>query len=317
MRKIMEKWKFVYAGDIQPGSPRSYRYHPALMENWQQAKKQILGIKPEFLLVGGDITRDGSIHDFEFEEMKKEFDSLPFPVHPVAGNMDTGNKHTKVQGRHRKSETQCDDIDLNVTSEQLSGFSKFFGPLWWSFVHRGIRFSGVTDMIINSGLPEEKKFWEWAGKLASLPVCSNHVWITHYPPFVESPDELNWDINDSENYTNWYFTIDNPGRKRLLDLFRDTGTTLVISGHVHCHKILNSEGIKFEIAPAVAFGQWEDRWPDGDSSVGFLLGEVEGGKVETKFVPIEHPCEIDPAAGYGPGGHPLPELRDYSKARKK
>jgi len=313
----MEKWKFVYVGDIQPGSPRSYRYNPAMMENWKQAKKQILGINPELLLCGGDITRDGSIHDFEFEEMKKEFDELPFPCHTVAGNMDTGNKHTSVPGRHRASDTQCDDIDLNVTSEQIQRFSRFFGPPWWSFIHREIRFSGVTDMIINSGLPEEKAFWGWAEKLSALPRCSNHVWVTHYPLFVESPDEPNWDISDREKYTDWYFTIDKPGRTRLLDLFKSTGVKLVISGHVHCHKVFNAEGIRFEIAPATAFSQWEERWPDGNASVGFLLGDVDGSLIKTTFVPLEKTCKPETAGGYGPGGHPRPELRDYSRARGK
>ena len=103
-----------------------------------------------------------------------------------------------------------------------------------------------------------------------------------------------------------------------MDVFMATGTDLVLSGHVHCRKTHFAEGIRFDIGPSTAFGQWGDRWEDGDDTLGFLRYEVglrpqvSDSGLEYGFVPLAEVSER--RDGYGPGGHPLPHLRDYSIA---
>ena len=312
--EIMKPWTFIHVADIQPGSPKSYRYDPSLIKNWEQARKQIVELSPDLLLVGGDITRDGSIHRYELEEMKADLDALPFPVHVVPGNMDTGNIHTAIDGLHRNDPTQCTDMELNVTSAQLQQFASVFGPLWWSVDHKGVRFSGFSDMMINSGLPEEEAFWKWAENEKKRPKAKHHVWIMHYAMFADDINEPNWDITHPEDYSNWYFCIDQPGRGKLLELFKATGTNIVISGHIHCHHVAYAEGIRFEISPGTCFGQWADRWPDGDDTLGFLKYDVTDDGITSTFIPLEKTFKIE---GYGPGGHPAPHARDYSQAWEK
>ena len=306
----MKPWTFVHVADIQPGSPRSYRYNPSWIRNWRQARAQILEIDPELMLVGGDLTRDGSIHRFELQEIKADLDALPFPVYVVPGNMDTGNKHTRKIGRHRGPD-QCNDLDLNVTSVQLQQFASVFGPLWWSVEHKNVRFSGLADMVVNSGLPEETQFWQWAEEQKNRPRPEHHVWITHYALFIDDPDEPNRKIDDPAEYREWYFSVDQPGRGRLLELFEATGADIVISGHIHCHKVTYAMGIRFEIAPAPSFAQMRDRWPDADPSLGFLRYDVKDTGIEATFIPLEKTYQLE---GYGPGGHPAPHVRDCSRA---
>lgn len=306
-------WSFVHVADIQPGSPKSFRFIPALEENWHTAMKQIRAIDPELILVGGDLTRDGNVHRFELEEMKADLDSLGCPYHVVPGNMDTGNKHTRVLGCHRRSESQYTDVELNVTSAQLRQFSDVFGPLWWSVDHRGVRFSGFADGVVNSGLPDEDVFWAWAEEQQAREPAEHHVWIMHYALFADRPDEPNWAIDDPENYHNWYFTIDQPGRDRLLSLFRETHADIVISGHIHCRRTVMAEGIRFDYSPATCFGQWDGRWPDGDSTLGFLKYTVGDTGIDCEFVPLEQ-VSSRTDDGYGVGGHPRAEVRDYSLA---
>ena len=246
----MQPWAFAHVADMQPGSPRSYRYNPSWIRNWEQARKQIIALNPDLLLVGGDLTRDGSVHRWELAEMKADLDGLPFPVHVVAGNMDAGNKHTDRDSVHRGAD-QCTDLDLNVTSAQLQQFASVFGPLWWTVDHKDVRFSGFADLVVNSGLPEEAEFWEWAENERKRPRARHHVWIMHYAMFADGLNEPNWDISSPEDYHNWYFCIDQPGRGRLLELFKATAADVVISGHIHCHKVSYAEGIRFEIAPAM------------------------------------------------------------------
>jgi predicted phosphodiesterase len=310
----LEPWTFVHVADMQPGSPRSYRYNPSLMANWREAKRQIAAIQPDLVLVGGDLTRDGSLHLFELEEMKRELDELGCPYYAVPGNMDTGNKHTRVEGNHRAPD-QCSDLDLNVTSEQLRQYVSVFGPLWWSVEHKGVRFSGFTDMIVNSGLPEESEFWKWAEEQAARPRAGRHVWITHSPLFIDHPDEPNWDVADCAHYRDWYFSIDQPGRGRLMEMLKATGAELVISGHVHCRHSTVVDGIRFVVSPSTAFYQKMDRWEDQDLTLGFLRYDVGPEGIRETFVPLEKTYDLP--GKYGPGGHPAPHARDYSLAQEK
>ena len=301
----MGDWRFAFATDIHVGSPRSFRFRPALNDNWETARRQILASGPDLLLLGGDITRDGSAHRYELENIKVDLDALPFPYGVVPGNMDTGNKRTDVSSGRR------DDVRLNLDSATLAQFRSVFGPSEWTFVHQDVRFSGYCSMLAGSGLPEEAAFWEWMEAQVDQPRARWHVWVTHYPLFVDRRDEPNYDVRDRQQYLSWYFGTDEPYRSRLIEIFKATGTTLVLSGHVHCRKTHVVEGIRFEIGPSTAFPQWGDHWPDGDATLGFLSCEVSEAGVEPRLVALEH---VSTREGYGPGGHPMPEERDYSLA---
>lgn len=304
-----ERWSFAHAADLQPGSPKSFRYRPAWRENWETAKKQLLSLGPEFLIVGGDLTADGWLHPWELREIRAELDALPFPVHSVPGNMDTGNKHTDRRGAWWPKR---DDPELNVTSLSLQRFAAIVGPLQWTFVHRGVRFSGAYLAVAGTGLPEEAAFWDWLEELGRLPRARHHVFFSHYALFLDHPGEPNWDITRGDQYLQWYFGIDQPHRGRILEAFQAAGVDLAISGHIHCRRTDVFRGITFYKAPAVCFPQMARYWPDGDAALGFTRIEVTPGGLRPTFIPLQY--EAPPRPGYGPGGHPGPECRDYSLA---
>jgi hypothetical protein len=307
----MKPWNFVYVADLQPGSPRSFRYEPAWAENWRTARRQIMELRPEFMLIGGDVTRDGSIHRWELEEMKEDFDGMGIPYHVIPGNMDTGNKHADRQGPRPRR----DDLALNITPQQLRQFESVFGPSRWAFEHSNVRVSGFCDMLLGSGLPEEHDLWEWLQRQARRPEMPHSIWLMHYPLFIDAPDEPTFNIADPDDYLNWYFCVDQGSRQRLFDLFKRAGATRVITGHVHCRKEHVADGIHFDLAPATSMPQWGEHWPDGDDTLGFLEYRVEGDRMKKRFVPLEEVSVRDD--GYGPGGHPRPEDRDYSLAWEK
>lgn len=300
----------MHVTDIHVGSPRSFRFAPAWNENWQTARAQIVACEPDLLLAGGDLTRDGSIHLFELEAIKKDLDALPFPCHVTPGNMDTGNKHTDKQGRRKNR----DDLALNMTSAQLTQSESVFGPHCWSFDHKNVRFSSFCDMVAGSGLPEEAPFWKWLEAQAERPPAEHHVWMMHSALFTERLDEPNYDITDPDEYLNWYFGIDEPHRSRIMDVLKATNAELLLSGHVHCRKRHEAEGVRFHINPSTAFRQWGNHWPDGDDSLGFIEYTVTADGIEERFEPL---AKLSNAKGYGPGGHPKPEERDYSIAWEK
>ena len=49
--------------------------------------------------------------------------------------------------------------------------------------------------------------------------------------------------------------------------------------------------------------------------MGFYVYDVDGKKMTRQFVPLEKVSKR--TDGYGPGGHPKPEARDYSLAWEK
>ncbi len=84
-------WQFVHVTDIHVGSPRSHRFKPALNDNWATAAAQIKGLRPDLLLVGGDLTRDGNLNAWEFADAAATLDATGVRWHAIPGNMDTGN----------------------------------------------------------------------------------------------------------------------------------------------------------------------------------------------------------------------------------
>lgn len=303
----MEPWTFVHLCDTQPGSPKSFRFDPRHYGNWHTARQQVIDLQPDLFLVGGDITRDGSIHNFELQEMKDSFETMNIPYHVIPGNMDTGNKHTSKQGVY----SNRNDLDLNVNQIQLDNFKKYFGEFPWSFVHKNVRFSGICDFVVDSKLPEEKKLWKWLDELSQKPPMPIHVMVMHYSLFMDDIHEKNFDITETSEYQDWYFGIDYDSRIRLFNAFKKAKVTTVLSGHIHCRRPEQMvEGISFYKCPATCFGQFKHRWPDGDDSLGFYTFKVYRDNLSPTFVPLKYLSNKE--GKYGPTGHPLPNQRDYS-----
>jgi hypothetical protein len=281
------------------------------MENWKTAKKQVMEMEPAFVLIGGDICRDGTLHRWELEDMKADIDEMGIPYHAVPGNMDVGNKFTAVEG----PDASRRDTEIGITSDTLAQFESVFGPSMWSRDYGNVRVSGFCDMLLGSGLPEERRLKAWLDEQKRRPQAEHQLWVMHYALFVDSPYEPRWDIRNPEEYMAWYFTVDQAHREYLFDLFQATGTERVLTGHIHCRKDHYAGDIHFDLAAAIGFPQWPDHWPDGDPTLGFYRFDVEEAGLHRSFVPLEHVSER--TDGYGPGGHPLPEARDYSLAWEK
>lgn len=300
----MADWKFAHVTDIHIGSTRSYRYNPAWVDNWRTAAQQLRAIRPELLLVGGDLTRDGSLHDYEFDGSRAEIEAAGVPWHAIPGNMDTGNKHTDRQG----ARDDRDDIACNVTEAQLAVFRERIGDFPWTFVHRDVRFSGCYEIIAGTALPSAQVLDRWLDELATLPRTRWHVMLNHYPLFTESPDEPACDITSPTDYLRWYFAVDPAPRRRLLDAYRRAGVTHVLSGHIHCRRPPRTfDGITYCFGPSTAMPQWADRWADGDASLGFQVFTVRPDALDVEFVPLARVS--DRTDGWGPAGHPKPEAR--------
>ncbi|MDH3252515.1 MAG: metallophosphoesterase [Ignavibacteria bacterium] len=290
------RWSFVHVSDMHIGTPRSFRFQPAWNENWTTARGQIVALRPDFLLVGGDMTRDGSTHRLELEIVKKDLDTLPFPTHVIPGNHEIGNKFSP-------------DSHVAIQPDYVRLYKSVFGESEWTFSHRGVRFSGCDAFLLGSGLPEEARLREWLERQPREAREQQHVWIIHPALFADQVFEEDW--NPTTHPVEWYFVLDGSHRRYLLDIFHATGVTHIITAHIHCRRQIELEGMQLHLAPSTAFPQWEERWPDGDARLGFLHFTVNTSGIECTFVPLRN---ISKKKGYGPGGNPPLEGRDYSIA---
>jgi hypothetical protein len=92
---------------------------------------------------------------------------------------------------------------------------------------------------------------------------------------------------------------------------------ILFCGHVHTGRPPQDlDGLRVYRASAAGNSpQLEARWPDAETRYGFHRGDVSDSGIEVTFVPGEDQCaEFD---AYGPGGHPPPEMRDYTLAREQ
>jgi 3',5'-cyclic AMP phosphodiesterase CpdA len=306
-------WTFLHTADSHMGTPRSYRFRPAVNRRWAAIKEQMAATGAEFLLHGGDLTRDGELHEFEYIQARDDLNTLPFPSFVIPGNMDVGNKHAQARGTKRP----WDDRTLNVKAPRLDLFASYFGPIHWTFLYRDVRFTGFFAAVAGTGYRQERQLWHLLETLPALPRARHHVAVMHYWPFMESPDEPAWDITRVEEYDNWYFSIDPPHRHRLLAALKAAGVDVLFCGHVHTGRPAQElDGMQIYRVPAAGnTSQLGDRWTDAETRVGFHLCEVTDSGIDVRFVPGADQCEE--FGTFGPWGHPGPEERDYSIAQEK
>jgi predicted MPP superfamily phosphohydrolase len=304
---------FLHINDHHIGTPRSYRFRPAINRRWAAIKRQMSEIDADLLMVGGDLTRDGDTHEFEYQLAHEDLETLPMPFFVIPGNMDVGNKHTDRDGPSNKR----DDLALNMTSDRLQLFASYFGPINWSFLHKGVRFTGFYAAVAGSGLREEERFWRFMERLPELPPARYHVAMMHYWLYMNSLDEPSWDITRKDQYPFWYFSIDEPHRSRIFKLLKASNVNVLFCGHVHTGRPVEVvDGIRiYKTSAAGNTAQLKDRWDQIETRYGFHLCRVTEDDLEVSFVPGDDQCEEFDR--YGPGGHPMFADRDYYLALEK
>ena len=180
---------------------------------FKQAAKQINAMKPDFVVICGDLVDvfdDKSIADFK--SIKDEF---TMPCYCAAGNHDVGNQPTAASLKH---------------------YREALGKDYYSFEHNGYTFVLPNTSLWKSPLEgESEKHDAWVkhaleeAKKQSSPV----VIVAHHPLYVNELEEKDE-----------YFNLPLNKRKELLDLYEKSGVVAVLAGHTHKTIINSYEGIQ-------------------------------------------------------------------------
>ena len=205
---------------------------------YSKAVEEINRIKPEFVVITGDLVNDKSR-----QEQWDEFIRLTslirkdIPIYITPGNHDIGN---------------------NPSDESIRNFTLKFGFDRFSFLHGKCLFIGLNSPIIKAqDIEREQEQFEWLkSKLEKAKNVKHIVVFSHHPFFIAKPDE-------PETYSN----IGPETRSKYLALFKQYDVKLIFSGHYHNNAYGTYEGI--EMVTTSAVGR-----PLGEASSGLRVVEV-------------------------------------------
>jgi 3',5'-cyclic AMP phosphodiesterase CpdA len=176
--------------------------YAAELARFRQAVQQINELKPDFVLICGDLVNNPSRKSFaDFNAVKAGF---KVPCYCAPGNHDVGDA---------------------PTPESLRFYRQSIGQDYYSFEHKGCVIIVVNTQLWKSSVPEESaKHDAWFKEtLAAAAKKGRRVFVVgHIPLFSRAPGEPNGHDN-----------LPLEKRLELLSLFERYGVQLMLAGHTH------------------------------------------------------------------------------------
>lgn len=245
--KKQQPFSFVQLTDTQLGFyPEGYEQD---VEKFKQAVKQINELKPDFVVICGDlvnIPNDSSYSDFK--EVMAGF-TMPFYVAP---------------GNH--------DVQNTPNSTSLSYYRETIGKDYFEFENKGYSFIVTNTQLWKANVENESEQHDlWFKEtlknqgLKKQPV----VVIGHYPLYSKTPDE-----------EEAYFNLPLGKRQELLDLFQQNNVRAYLSGHTHQLTVNQYENIQLLSAETTSVNF--DKRP-----FGFRLWQVTPDTLTQSFVALQ------------------------------
>jgi len=205
--------------------------HGFFWENFRRAAAAAEAATPEAVIVTGDLCINGPDSDAEMDFAASALRRIKGEVLALPGNHDVGD------------EPPGQDPAQIVDAGRLARWQGYLGPDRFARHVGAWLLLGVNAQLFGSGLPQEAEQEHWlAGRLAAAagrPVAL----ILHKPLFVEHAGE------DEPTIA----SLNPAPRARLLDLLRQGGVRLVVSGHLHATRDREIDGIRHLWLPATAF----------------------------------------------------------------
>jgi len=242
---------FAMIADTQLGMHAGDRNYDQETVNYEFAVASINRLKPEFVIVLGDlVNKEGDKEQIrEFLRISRIID--PFiPLYYVAGNHDVG---------------------AEPTPELLAAYRKAIGRDYYSF-----REGSIYGIVLNSSLmiaPQNVES-EYDSQLAWLEKeletakesDARHIIVfQHHPYFLE-------DAKEADSYGN----VPLERRQSMLKLFHEYDVRHVFAGHVHSHSVGKDGDLDMVAVGPVAI-------PFGEYGSGMMLAAVTAEGVQYRY----------------------------------
>lgn len=199
--------------------------------------KKINEMKPDLVVISGDVTDDGweSIDELRWAKdwLEERIDGEWFAV---PGNHDVGNFASLSEG-------QINDERV-ANWEQVFGKRRLFNLDGWKII-------GVNSMLFGSGIDAEQTQADWLHEtLVFLDMRYTKVAI-----FLHSPLLINEPMQASNRDSEYWLGPFQPRSELMSDLNGIDHALLVASGHVHQSNLIGTDHRRFAWAPP-ASGTW-------------------------------------------------------------
>jgi 3',5'-cyclic AMP phosphodiesterase CpdA len=224
-------------------------------ERYRSAIEMANGIRPEFVVMGGDMTDDAGGQE-QVEELLRITASLDssIPMLWVPGNHDIAN-------------------DAEVpTPSSIAAYRDVFGSDFYGFDHGDVRFVVLNTVVIDhpeeteDELAEQLEFIEH--ELSQAAGRSHTILLGHHPLFLKAADE-----------PDTYWNLPAERRAPLLEIIHRHGIKAAFAGHWHRNS-LAYDG-EFEMVTSGPVG-----YPLGDDPSGIRLVDVGPDQILHEYVPI-------------------------------
>ena len=240
--------------------------HGFFVENLWKTIDYVGSLKPDFIIVTGDLAINGPDDERELAFAQAELQRLPAPWLAIPGNHDVGD------------EPPGQDVKQLIDQVRLDRWRAHVGADCWTKDLGDWRFIALNAQLFGSGLDADNKQRQWLeGELRSAGAKNLGVFL-HKPLFA---------LSTSDPASTSCITPE--PRQYLIALLRDAGVRFVASGHLHCHKQTMHEGMDLIWAPSTAFingsatGAVPDHIAGTRLELGILVFDFDGGDYKVAF----------------------------------
>lgn len=272
-----ESFRFVFMADVH--------YHdkndaPRAMD---AAIDTINKLKPDFILLGGDVVYDAlrrtqGAAEEQAELFLEKAAKLDAPVHYAIGNHDHFALYDKKT-----------DTDHPLFGKKF--FEQYFGPRYYSFDHKGWHFIALDDMVVT----EDRRY---VGRIDSLQLAwlrkdleqvadSTPVAVMAHVPLITTLSQ--WHAGGTRANDN-KIAIENG--QELLALCKDKNLRLILQGHIHYYEVLHILNKTTVISAPSFSGKW---WMGkmNEMEKGFVVIDVKGDQIVDYHVVEYHTAPAD------------------------
>ena len=230
---------------------------PHAVKNLNQAVQMINAIRPDAVIVSGDIGENPA----DWNLARSILRNLNVPVFYAPGNHD-------------------------VHTHNVSQYRAVFGPDYYRFEVRGITFLVIDSQLLGNfdnfnaktppplppdTLAESNKMIAWlTAQAASIPKGAVVIGIQHVPAFRDGgfPD------------SHPYWVVNEPFRSKEMALLQKIGVKNMLVGHWHDFRIFSADGMTWHVGAATS-------WLPLGGHLGFEVHKISGsGSVSTEFVAL-------------------------------
>jgi len=223
--------------------------YEADVARFKQAVKQINALKPDLVVICGDLVNKPDAKSYaDFNAIKAGF---TVPCYCAPGNHDVANA---------------------PTPKTLRFYRASVGKDYYEFEHKGCAFVVANTSLWKAPVAGESEQHDAWFKEALQKAARKHepiFVISHYPLFVKHPGE-----------TNGYYNLPVEKRQELLELFERCGVVAHVAGHTH--RTITNDFHGIQIVTSQTTSRNFDQQP-----FGFRIWRVAGTRpFRQEFVPL-------------------------------